>query len=49
MLNEAAMKHRMEVAQRCGVPMVNYGVAIAQMHGILSRSLEPFQEALSLH
>ena len=49
MLNEAAMKHRMEVARRCGVPMVNYGVAIAQMHGILSRSLEPFQEALSLH
>ncbi|MBR4656485.1 MAG: [Oscillospiraceae bacterium] len=49
MLNEAAMKHRMEVARRCGVPMVNYGVAIAQMHGILARSLEPFQEALSLH
>ena len=43
------MKHRMEVARRCGVPMVNYGVAIAQMHGILARSLEPFQEALSLH
>lgn len=49
MLNEAAMQHRIAVAQRCGVPMVNYGMAIAQMHGILSRSLEPFQEALSLH
>ena len=49
MLNEAAMKHRMEVAAKSGVPMVNYGVAIAQMHGILARSLEPFQEALSLH
>ena len=47
MLNEAAMKHRMEVAQRCGVPMVNYGVAIAQMHGILSRSLEPFTKELN--
>ena len=47
MLNEAAMKHRMEVAAKSGVPMVNYGVAIAQMHGILSRSLEPFTEELN--
>ncbi len=47
MLNEAAMKHRMEVARRCGVPMVNYGVAIAQMHGILARSLDPFKGELS--
>ena len=42
MLNEASMRHRMEVAQAAGVPMVNYGVAIAQMRGILKRSLEPF-------
>ena len=48
MLNEASMKHRMEVARRCGVPMVNYGVAIAQMHGILARSLEPFVSELTL-
>ena len=47
MLNEAAMGHRMEVAARCGVPMVNYGVAIAEMHGILKRSLEPFGKELS--
>ena len=47
MLNEAAMKHRMEVAKRCGVPMVNYGVAIAQIHGILARSLEPFSDELN--
>ncbi len=47
MLNEAAMKHRMEVARRCGVPMVNYGVAIAQMHGILARSLELFTDELA--
>ncbi len=44
MLNEKEMKHRMQVAEEQGVPMVNYGVAIAQMNGILSRSLEPFQE-----
>jgi [FeFe] hydrogenase H-cluster maturation GTPase HydF len=42
MLNEAAMQHRLEVAKKAGVPMVNYGVAIAQIHGILARSLEPF-------
>ena len=47
MLNEAAMQHRIAVAQRCGVPIVNYGMAIAQMHGILARSLEPFAEELA--
>ena len=47
MLNEAAMQHRIAVAQAAGVPMVNYGMAIAQMHGILSRSLEPFTKELS--
>ncbi len=48
MLNEAEMNHRMEVAKTAGVPMVNYGIAIAQMHGILSRSLEPFPDVLRL-
>ncbi|MBO4418296.1 MAG: [FeFe] hydrogenase H-cluster maturation GTPase HydF [Oscillospiraceae bacterium] len=46
MLNEAAMQHRIAVAEAAGVPMVNYGVAIAQMHGILTRSLEPFVREL---
>lgn len=48
MLNEAEMTHRMEVAKTAGVPMVNYGIAIAQMHGILARSLEPFPDMLKL-
>lgn len=48
MLNEAEMTHRMEVAKSAGVPMVNYGIAIAQMHGILARSLEPFPDILKL-
>ena len=47
MLNEAAMQHRMSVAKAAGVPMVNYGVAIAEIHGILKRSLEPFAQELS--
>ena len=41
MLNEREMAHRMRMAAEAGVPMVNYGVAIAQMNGILDRSLEP--------
>ena len=44
MLNEKEMGRRMAAAKRSGVPIVNYGVAIAQMHGILRRSLEPFPE-----
>ena len=48
MLNEKEMAHRMEIAEAAGVPMVNYGVAIAHMHGILKKSLEPFPEALRI-
>ena len=44
MLNEQEMKSRLQRANMAGVPIVNYGVAIAEMHGILSRSLEPFTE-----
>ncbi len=42
MLNEAEMKHRMAKAEEQGVPMVNYGLAIAAMHGIFDRSLQIF-------
>ncbi len=42
MLNEKEMQHRIRTAVNAGVPIVNYGIAIAQMHGILARSLEPF-------
>lgn len=43
-LNEREMKYRMKCASDAGVPMTNYGTAIAQIHGILDRSLEVFQE-----
>lgn len=42
MLNEREMASRMAACRAAGVPMVNYGVAIAHMHGILARSLEVF-------
>ncbi|MBP5468245.1 MAG: [FeFe] hydrogenase H-cluster maturation GTPase HydF [Candidatus Riflebacteria bacterium] len=41
MLNEAEMKNRISKAKDAGVPIVNYGMAIAQMHGILNRALKP--------
>ena len=44
MLNAREMRHRMRAAQAAGIPIVNYGMAIACMHGILDRSLRPFAE-----
>ncbi len=44
MLNEAEMTYRLAQARAAGVPIVNYGVAIAMMHGILARSLSPFPD-----
>ena len=48
MLNEAEMKHRIRQAMDSNVPIVNYGIAIAGMHGILRRSLELFPDILRL-
>lgn len=42
MLNEREMKYRLKCAQDQGIPMTNYGIAIAHMKGILARSIEPF-------
>ena len=47
MLNEREMKARIRHSADCGVPITNYGVAIAQMHGILKRALTPFSEIVS--
>ncbi|MCI9492255.1 MAG: [FeFe] hydrogenase H-cluster maturation GTPase HydF [Lachnospiraceae bacterium] len=46
MLNEREMKYRVKCAMDQGVPMTNYGTAIAYMKGILRRSVELFPEAL---
>ena len=42
MLNEAAMKSRIGKAVSSGVPIVNYGMAIAEMTGILKRAMKVF-------
>ena len=41
-LGERAMRSRIERAKAQGVPITNYGVAIAHMHGILPRCVAPF-------
>lgn len=41
-LNEREMKYRLKCAEDAGIPMTNYGIAIACMNGILERSLEVF-------
>lgn len=48
MLNEREMKHRVKYAAEQGVPVVNYGIFIAYVHGILERSLMPFPELLKI-
>lgn len=42
MLNEAAMKSRIGEAVSAGIPIVNYGMAIAEMTGILKRAMKVF-------
>jgi [FeFe] hydrogenase H-cluster maturation GTPase HydF len=44
MLNEREMKSRIERAADAGLPITNYGIAIAKMNGILDRSLSPFRK-----
>lgn len=44
MLNEREMKYRYAYAGEQGLPITNYGIAIAHMHGILKRSVEPFKD-----
>ena len=42
-LNEKQMKERLDRCNAQGVPVTNYGTAIAEIHGILRRSLEVFK------
>ncbi len=43
MINEAEMKSRQQKAKEQKIPMVNYGMAIAYMNGILDRALQIFK------
>lgn len=43
-LHEREMKHRISLARKQNVPMVNYGIFIAYVNGIVERSIEVFRE-----
>lgn len=47
MLTEKEMRYRARLSADSGVPMSNYGICIAALHGILKRSLSPFPDILS--
>ena len=44
MLNEREMQYRLRHSAERNMPMTNYGIAIAHMHGILDRALAPFPD-----
>ena len=44
MLNEREMKSRIARAVAQNVPVTNYGICIAQVHGILKRSVGMFPD-----
>lgn len=47
MLNEREMKYRIACAKDAGIPITNYGVSIALMHGILERTIQVFPDLLA--
>ena len=49
MSNEAEIKSRFNRAVKQNIPIVNYGMVIAHMNGILKRSLEIFNSEGQLH
>ena len=48
MLNRKEVLSRLKEAEEAGIPVINYGMGIAWLHGILDRALKPFPEALKL-
>lgn len=47
MLNRKEMAYRLELARAVALPVVNYGVCIAKLMGILPRALSPFAGSAS--
>jgi [FeFe] hydrogenase H-cluster maturation GTPase HydF len=42
MITKKQLKNRLQVAIKAGVPVTNYGMAIAYVHGIYDRAVAPF-------
>jgi hypothetical protein len=49
MLNRREVLSRIFLCQRAGVPITNYGMAIAYSLGIFERALAPFPAALATY
>ena len=48
MLPDREIQHRMQTAAQQGIPMTNYGIALAQMTGTLERTLRSFPDIHAL-
>ena len=48
MLNEREVRYRYACAEEQGTAITNYGILIAYVHGILKRSVEPFEDIAEL-
>lgn len=48
MINRKEMLSRIEISYEQGVPIVNYGLTIAYLNGILDRAVKPFKEAAEI-
>lgn len=48
MMNRREVLYRLSIVKEAGVPIVNYGMLIAYLKGILPRALEPFHELRDL-
>ena len=44
MLTAKEMQNRYKLAEKAGIPITNYGIAIAKLHGILERVTEIFKK-----
>jgi len=40
------MEYRQSFSLESGVPMINYGIILAYLHGILDRAMMPFKNEL---
>lgn len=46
MLNKREMEYRQHTSMEQGLPMINYGILLAYLHGILDKAIEPFEDEL---
>ncbi len=49
MINNKAIQHRINICNENNIPLTNYGVLLAYLNGILSRSIEVFESGDKKH